>query len=42
MWYGSRKEAGGAGETAALQHLLERGLKLVLHNHLVSKTRAAS
>lgn len=33
MWYGNRKDAGGAGEAAALAHLQARGLKLVLRNH---------
>lgn len=33
MWHGNRKEAGGAGEAAALKQLQSRGLKLVLRNH---------
>lgn len=33
MWYGNRKDAGGAGEAAALKRLQAHGLKLVLRNH---------
>ncbi|MET0988730.1 MAG: YraN family protein [Steroidobacteraceae bacterium] len=33
MWNGNRKEAGDAGEAAALKQLQARGLKLVLRNH---------
>jgi len=33
MWKGNRKEAGSAGEAAALQYLQSQGLKLVLRNH---------
>jgi putative endonuclease len=33
MWKKDRKEAGGAGEAAALKELQARGLKLLLRNH---------
>jgi putative endonuclease len=33
MWTGNRREAGSAGEEAALQYLKSQGLELVLRNY---------